>query len=85
VIIMTDWQISHAQEWTVRRLDDGSLALPLQISRGGQLLGTSELRLTPTAAEHLHAALCYVLDGQSPPTAAPDCRKPIRYPGRRSG
>ncbi|MFI0779716.1 hypothetical protein [Streptomyces sp. NPDC021212] len=82
---MMDLRISHAPEWKVRRLDDGGLALPLQISRGGQLLGTAELRLTLTAAEHLHATLCYALDGQSPPTAAPDCRKPIRYPGRRSG
>ncbi|MFD7505784.1 hypothetical protein [Streptomyces sp. NPDC059850] len=82
---MADWQINHAPEWKVRRLDDGSLTLPLQISRGDQLLGASELRLSPTAAEHLHAALCYALDGQSPPTVAPECRKPIRYPGRRSG
>ncbi|MGW2325490.1 hypothetical protein ACWC5C_06950 [Streptomyces sp. NPDC001700] len=82
---MTDWQINHVPEWKVRRLDDGSLALPLQISRGGQLLGASELRLSPTAAEHLHAALCYALDGQLPPTTAPDCRKTYRYPGRRSG
>jgi len=82
---MTEWQISHAREWKLRHTEDGGLALPLQISRDGQLLGASELRLTPTAAEHLHAALCYALDGQLPPTAAPDCRKQIRYPGRRSG
>ncbi|RNG22409.1 hypothetical protein [Streptomyces botrytidirepellens] len=82
---MTDLRISHAQEWTVRRLNDGGLALPLQISRGDRLLGMAELRLTPAAAEHLHAALCYALDGQLPPTTAPDCRKEIRYPGRRSG
>jgi hypothetical protein len=85
VTIMTEWQISHAPEWKVRRIEDGGLALPLHISRGDQRIGIAELRLTPTAAEHLHAALCYALDGQSPPTAAPDCRKPIRYPGRSSG
>lgn len=82
---MTEWQISHAREWKLCHTEDGGLALPLQISRGGQFLGASELRLTPTAAEHLHAALCYALDGQLPPTTAPDCRKQVRYPGRRSG
>lgn len=82
---MTEWQISHAPEWKVRRIEDGGLALPLHISRGDQRLGTAELRLTPAAAEHLHAALCYALDGRLPPSAAPDCRKTYRYPGRRSG
>ena len=80
---MTEWQISHAPEWKVRRIEDGGLALPLQINKSGQPLGTAELRLSPTAAEHLHAALCYALDGQLPPTAAPDCRKTYRYPGGR--
>lgn len=82
---MTESQISHAPEWKVRHMDDGGLALPLQINKSRQRLGIAELRLSPTAAEHLRAALCYALDGQLPPGAAPDCRKTYRYPGRRSG
>ncbi|MGY0058271.1 hypothetical protein ACWY4P_17245 [Streptomyces sp. LZ34] len=43
----------------------------------------AELELTPAEAEQLHAALCYALGGQQPPTDAPECRQPIRYPGGR--
>ncbi|QKV94328.1 hypothetical protein HUT19_23345 [Streptomyces sp. NA02950] len=76
---MTDWQIDHASEWTVRRRSDDGFTIPLQATRNGRRIGTAELRLTLVSAEHLHAALCYALDGQPPPLDAPDCRRPIRY------
>ncbi|MFI0820436.1 hypothetical protein ACH4TX_31290 [Streptomyces sp. NPDC021098] len=53
----------------------------LQIGSDGRYLAVTELRLTPASAEQLHAALCYALDGQLPPSDAPECRQPVRYPG----
>ncbi|WP_284709442.1 hypothetical protein [Streptomyces malaysiensis] len=39
--------------------------------------------LTVLEAEQLHAALCYALGGEPAPENAPECRKPVRYPGGR--
>ncbi|WP_432587846.1 hypothetical protein ABVG11_21405 [Streptomyces sp. HD1123-B1] len=78
---MTDWQLDHAPGWNVTRRSDDGFTIALHISRNNQRLGTAELRLTPVSAEHLHAALCFALDGRQPPTGSPECRQPIRYPG----
>ncbi|MEU0846290.1 hypothetical protein ABZ370_43615 [Streptomyces sp. NPDC005962] len=80
---MTRWTISPVPARGLRRTEGDVLALPLQISSDGQHLVVTELRLTPAAAEQLHAALCYALDGQLPPHDAPECRPPVRYPSGR--
>ncbi|MGO4747910.1 hypothetical protein AB4212_04605 [Streptomyces sp. 2MCAF27] len=80
---MADWQIGPVPGRGLRRTRDGELALPLQISSGGQHRAIAELELTPAEAEQLHAALCYALGGQQPPADAPECRQPVHYPGGR--
>ncbi len=80
---MTRWTISLVPGRGLYRAEGGALALPLQISRDGRRLVVTEMRLTPASAEQLHAALCYALDGQLPPSDAPECRQPVRYPGGR--
>ncbi|MFI0734411.1 hypothetical protein ACH4S9_36270 [Streptomyces sp. NPDC021225] len=80
---MTGWRIWPVPGWGLRRTHEGELALPLQISSGGQHRAIAELELTPVEAEHLHAALCYALDGRHPPVGAPECCQPVRYPGGR--
>ncbi len=81
--VVTDWRIGPVPGRGLRRATDGELALPLQISRGGQHCAIAELELTPAEAESLHAALCYALSDQPPPPDAPECRQPVRYPGGR--
>ncbi|MFJ2515656.1 hypothetical protein ACIPEL_36565 [Streptomyces griseoviridis] len=44
-------------------------------------MASPSLLLTVAEAENLHASLCYALDGEPAPDDAPDCRKPIQYPG----
>ncbi|MES4901156.1 MULTISPECIES: hypothetical protein [unclassified Streptomyces] len=80
---MTDWQIGPVPGRGLHRTHEGELALPLRISHGGQHRAIAELELTPAEAEQLHAALCYALGEQPPPADAPECRRPVRFPGGR--
>ncbi|MET8399952.1 hypothetical protein [Streptomyces sp900116325] len=78
-----EWEIGPATRKTVGREQDGRLTVPLQITHHGALVATAPLRLTVADAEHLHASLCHALDKEPAPADAPDCRKPIQYPGGR--
>ncbi|MDX3227572.1 hypothetical protein [Streptomyces sp. ME19-01-6] len=68
---MTGWRITAVPGRGLRRTVEDGLALPLQISRGGQPSAIAELELTPAEAEQLHAALCYALGQQHP--SADEC------------
>ncbi|MEU7435096.1 hypothetical protein AB0B07_30320 [Streptomyces sioyaensis] len=65
------------------REPDGRMALLLQITRHGDPVASAPLRLTVAEAERVHAALCHALDQEPVPSDAPECRKPIQYPGGR--
>ncbi|WP_076972209.1 hypothetical protein [Streptomyces sparsogenes] len=80
---MSDWQIGPVPGRGLRRMADGELVLPLHISSGGRHQAIAHLVLTPAEAEQLHAALCYALGEHPPPTPAPECRRPVHYPGGR--
>ncbi|WP_405891370.1 hypothetical protein OG612_06265 [Streptomyces sp. NBC_01527] len=59
------------------------MTLPLQINRRDVPVATARLLLTVAEAEQLHASLCHALDKQPALDGAPECRKPIQYPGGR--
>jgi hypothetical protein len=50
----------------------------MRLYRHGEHEADTELRLSLVDAEHLHAALCRVLDGQPPPRPAPECRQSVQ-------
>ncbi|MBH5335356.1 hypothetical protein IHE55_11345 [Streptomyces pactum] len=80
---MSDWRIGPRPGHRPRRDgDDGGVAVPLTVTRDGQVVGAADLVLTAAEAEQLHAALCYALDGRPVPDFAPDCRYPVQ---RRNG
>ncbi|QFQ98962.1 hypothetical protein F9278_25555 [Streptomyces phaeolivaceus] len=68
------WDIERTPGSRVHRIDDGRVVVPLRLSRSGQHATDTELLLSLTDAEHLHAALCRALDGHPAPPSAPDCR-----------
>ncbi|WP_405821542.1 hypothetical protein OG241_36455 [Streptomyces sp. NBC_01390] len=83
------WTIQRAPGRPVRRTDDDRIAVPLRLNRTGSEQPTgpdagtvtvtvTDMALTLAEAEHLHAALCRALDGQSPPPAAPECRNSVQ-------
>ncbi|MFF7388658.1 hypothetical protein ACFZAE_09435 [Streptomyces scabiei] len=72
------WIVERAPGRPVRRTDPQRLAVQLRVTRTGGHPTETELTLTVTEAEHLHAALCRALDGQPPPPAAPDCRQQVQ-------
>ncbi|MFE4370455.1 hypothetical protein ACFRMN_19855 [Streptomyces sp. NPDC056835] len=78
-----EWQIGPVAGQSLSRDQNGQLTLPLQVVHLGKHVATSSLLLTVAEAEQLHASLCYALDGEPMPDNAPDCRKPIQYPGGR--
>ncbi|WP_371580569.1 hypothetical protein [Streptomyces sp. NBC_01314] len=73
-----NWTIERPPGRPVRRTDDNRLAVPLRLSLTDGNATDTELTLTLAEAEHLHAALCRALDGESPPSAAPDCRQSVQ-------
>ncbi|MFE2092883.1 hypothetical protein ACWD4L_34440 [Streptomyces sp. NPDC002596] len=77
------WEIAPAASKAVIREQDGRLTLPLQINRHDAPVATARLLLTVAEAEQLHASLCHALDKEPVPDGAPECRKPIQYPGGR--
>ncbi|MBU3871415.1 hypothetical protein KN815_47440 [Streptomyces sp. 4503] len=77
------WEVGPVPGRGLRRERDGYLALPLQVVRSGQHVALTSLVLTVAEAEQLHAALCYALGAEPAPEDAPECRKPVRYPGGR--
>ncbi len=77
-----DWRVGPAPGRGLRPGNDGVLELPLQVLRPGRASRVS-LILTVVEAEQLHAALCYALGDEPAPKGAPECRKPVRYPGGR--
>jgi hypothetical protein len=76
------WQVGPVPGCGLRRGNDGLLELPLQVLRSGRA-SLASLVLTVVEAEQLHAALCYALGDEPAPANAPECRKPVRYPGGR--
>ncbi|MEU5271008.1 hypothetical protein AB0G77_21185 [Streptomyces hygroscopicus] len=76
------WQVGPAPGRGLRPGKDGLFELPLQVLRPGRA-SLASLVLTVVEAEQLHAALCYALGGEPAPEDAPECRKPVRYPGGR--
>ncbi|GAA2299485.1 hypothetical protein [Streptomyces violaceusniger] len=76
------WQVGPAPGRGLRQGNDGLLELPLHVLRPGRA-SLASLVLTLVEAEQLHAALCYMLGGEPAPENAPECRKPVRYPGGR--
>ncbi|ASQ96643.1 hypothetical protein CGL27_29590 [Streptomyces sp. 11-1-2] len=75
-------QVGPAPGRGLRPRKDGLLELPLHVLRPGHA-SLASLVLTVVEAEQLHAALCYALGDEPAPEDAPECRKPIRYPGGR--
>ncbi|MFE2183924.1 hypothetical protein [Streptomyces sp. NPDC059455] len=78
-----EWHVGPVPGLGLRREEDGHLVLPLAVARCGKHLALAPLVLTVAEAEQLHAALCYALGGEPAPEDAPECRKPVRYPGGR--
>ncbi|MEU7320454.1 hypothetical protein ABZ682_07820 [Streptomyces griseoviridis] len=78
-----EWQVERAADRPVTRDQDGTLTVPLRLAHFGEHMASPSLLLTVAEAENLHASLCYALDGEPAPDDAPDCRKPIQYPGGR--
>jgi hypothetical protein len=76
------WHVAPVPGRGLCRETDGRFVLPLHVIRPGSAARAS-LVLTVVEAEQLHAALCYALSGEPPPADAPECRKPVRYPGGR--
>lgn len=76
------WKVGPVPGRGLRPHKNGHFELPLQALCPADAAAAS-LVLTGVEAEQLHAALCYALDGESAPADAPECRKPIRYPGGR--
>jgi len=76
------WQVGPVPGRGLRRSADGRLELPLHVIRPGRA-SLASLVLTVVEAEQLHAALCYALGDEPAPVNAPECRKPVRYPGER--
>ncbi|MFF7264653.1 hypothetical protein ACFZCL_30855 [Streptomyces sp. NPDC008159] len=72
------WIIQRCPKRSVRRTDDERLIVPLRLTRTGGDPTDTEWALTLVEAEHLHAALCRALDGQTAPPAAPDCRRSVQ-------
>lgn len=76
------WHVAPVPGRGLRHRRDGLLELPLQEHCPGRPSPAS-LVLTVVEAEQLHAALCYALGDGPAPANAPECRKPVRYPGGR--
>ncbi len=76
------WQVGPVPGRGLRRSADSRLELPLRVIRPGRA-SLASLVLTVAEAEQLHAALCYALGDEPAPANAPECRKPVRYPGGR--
>lgn len=76
------WHVGPVPGRGLRWGDDGLLELPLHVLRSGRV-SLASLVLTVAEAEQLHAALCYALGDEPAPANAPECRKPVRYPGGR--
>lgn len=81
--VSKEWHIGPVPGLGLRRDKDGHLVLPLAVAHRGKHLALAPLELTVAEAEQLHAALCYALGGEPAPEDAPECRKPVRYPGGR--
>ena len=75
---MTGWQISTAPEGRPHRVGPDAIAVPLRVARDGEPGLVVELMVSVAEAEQLHAALCYVLRGEPPPSGAPKCRYPVQ-------
>ncbi|MFJ5225905.1 hypothetical protein [Streptomyces sp. NPDC088400] len=78
-----DWRIAPVPSRSLRREQDGQLALTFQIVRHRKHVALAPLLLTAAEAEKLHADLCYALDKEPAPDDAPECRKPVQYSGSR--
>ncbi|AUA10154.1 hypothetical protein CFP59_02251 [Streptomyces malaysiensis subsp. malaysiensis] len=76
------WQVGPAPGRGLRSGEGGLLELPLHVLKPGRVSSAS-LVLTVVEAEQLHAALCYALGDEPAPANAPECRRPVRYPGGR--
>lgn len=72
------WTIERTPGRPLHRTTDDCLALPLRLSYDGGNTTDTELLLSRTDAEHLHAALCRALDGQPTPMNAPGCRRSVQ-------
>ncbi|MEV6128561.1 hypothetical protein AB0M05_17275 [Streptomyces violaceusniger] len=71
-------------EGYLSRLADEMEAVQLQM--GAELIGHARLLLRDRKAgvrELRYLALCYALGDEPAPQDAPECRKPVRYPGGR--
>ncbi|GAA0705172.1 hypothetical protein GCM10009548_93040 [Streptomyces malaysiensis subsp. malaysiensis] len=81
---ISEWKIEATSAGLrVHREGDDRLTATFQISRLGQPMVLAPLVLTVDESEQLHAGLCFALNQEPPPAGAPECRKPIRYPGGR--
>jgi hypothetical protein len=76
------WTVERTPGRPVRRTDDDCLAVPLRLSLAGGHTTDTDLTLTLSEAEHLHAALCRALDGEPAPPTGPDCRRSIQVSPR---
>ncbi|WEH16558.1 hypothetical protein [Streptomyces sp. VNUA24] len=78
------WTVKRTPGRPVRRTDDDRLAVPLRLSLADGRTTDTDLTLTLSEAEHLHASLCRALDGEPAPPTGPDCRRPVQISPRVS-
>lgn len=80
----SEWQLAATPAGLrVHREGDDRLTVTLQVVRLGNPVALAPLALTVGQSEQLHAGLCFALGPEAPPVGAPECRRPIRYPGGR--
>lgn len=72
------WRIERVPGRPLHHTGDDRLALPLRLSRNGEITADVELLLSLAEAEHLRAALCHALDGRPVQPSAPDCRRSMQ-------
>jgi hypothetical protein len=78
------WTVERTPGRPVRRTDDDRLAVPLGLSLADGRTTDTDLNLTLSEAEHLHAALCRALDGEPAPPTGPDCHRSVQVSPRVS-
>ena len=77
------WRLQRPQGSPLHSHENGMVAVPLQITRGGKPVVQVALVMSLSEAEFLHAQLCHALDGEPASIDAPECRHPIQRDPRR--
>jgi len=78
-----EWRIEPAPVGLRVRREGDQLTLTLRVVRLRQPVALAPLILTLDESEQLHAGLCFALGPEPARADAPECRRPVRYPGGR--